>query len=162
MKKIIRKPKDQSRVIAPLDYNPHLAKASQVFLNHRKTMLISAPHLKEVFLSPPMPAYRQPDNIRKILCKSTLYPVTRANRLQRGAHIDAPGWKPCGKPCKICSYTMEKTSTVAGSASGYLHKIQQPVSCDTTNCIYYWTCTKPNCSDFPNKIDSQNTGLPKM
>ena len=72
LKKIIRKPKDQTRVIAPVDYNPHLAKASQVFQKHHKAMLISAPHLKEIFPSPPMPAYRQPDNIRKILCKSTL------------------------------------------------------------------------------------------
>ena len=112
-------------------------------------MLFDAPHLAEIFPSPPMPTYRQPDNLRKLLCKSKLYPQNRAIKMKRGTHKEAPGWRKCGKPCKICPYTMENTTTVTGTASGYNHKIKQAVTCDTTNCIYYWKCTKPNCPEFP-------------
>ena len=93
---------------------------------------------------------RQPKNIRRLLCKSKLHPDTRNQRLKRGTHKEAPGWKRCGKPCKACPYTMDNTSNITGTASGYQHSITQAVSCDTTNCIYYWRCAKPNCKDFPN------------
>ena len=44
---------------------------------------------------------------------------------------------------------MDNTSSIIGTASGYKHDITQAVSCDTTNCVYYWRCCKPNCKDFP-------------
>ena len=96
-----------------------------------------------------MPAYRQPPNLRRILCKSKLYPARRANRLNRTTHKDAPGWKKCGKPCKICPYTLDNTSAIIGTASNFKHVIKEAVSCDSSNCIYYWKCVKPNCQDFP-------------
>ena len=150
LKKVKREAKDPNRIISPIDFNPHLPKASQIFQKHHKAMLFTAPHLAEMFPSPPMPSYRQPDNLRRLICKSKLYPIDRANRLKRGTHKEAPGWKRCGKPCKICPYTMENTNTVTGTASGYKHQIKEAVSCDTSNCIYYWKCVKPNCQDYPN------------
>ena len=96
-----------------------------------------------------MPALRQPKNIRRILCRSKLYPVTRSNKLRRKTHKEAPGWKKCNKPCKACPYTLEKCSELTGLASGHTHTITEALSCDTTNCVYYWRCTKPNCVDFP-------------
>ena len=150
LKKVKREPKDPNRIIAPIDFNPHLPKVSQVFQKHHKAMLFAAPHLAEMFPSPPMPGYRQPDNIRRILCRSKLYPVNRSKRLQRGAHKNAPGWKKCGKPCKVCPFTLDKTQIVTGLASGYSHQIKEAVSCDTQNCIYYWKCVKSNCEDYPN------------
>ena len=112
-------------------------------------MVFTAPHLKEVFPAPPMPAYRQPDNLRKLLCKSKLFPVSRAEHLKRAAHKQAPGWKKCGKPCKVCPYTMDNTQTVIGTASLNKYTIREAVSCDTSNCVYYWKCVKPNCTDYP-------------
>ena len=54
--------------------------------------------------------------------------------------------------CKICPFALANTKTVtgSGSASGYKHEIKEAVSCDTSNCIYYWRCTKANCEDYPN------------
>ena len=63
-------------------------------------------NLKEVFPAPPMPALRQPKNLRRILCCSRLKPVKRIGRLQRKAHKNAPVWRKCGKPCHICPYTL--------------------------------------------------------
>ena len=79
-----------------------------------------------------------------------LHPQDRAARLTRGTHQNAPGWKRCGKNCKICPYTLPKTKTVVGLASGYKHDIKEAVTCDSKNVIYYWKCTKANCEDFPN------------
>ena len=96
-----------------------------------------------------MPALRQPPNLRRILCGSKLNPVKRANRVRRGTHKDAPGWKKCGKPCHICPFTLPDNSEVVSQVTGYRHRILDPVNCDSSNCIYYWRCTKPNCPDFP-------------
>ena len=53
------------------------------------------------------------------------------------------------KPCKICPYTWENTQSITGTASKFNHEIKEAVTCDSSNCIYYWRCVKPNCPDFP-------------
>ena len=133
-----------------MNYNPHLPSVSNVFRKHHKALLFNAPHLEEIFPSPPMASYRQPPNIRRLLCRSKLYPINRNRRLQRGTYKSAPGWKKCGKGCKVCPFTLDATKVVTGLASGYRHDIKECVSCDTENCIYYWKCTKHNCEDYPN------------
>ena len=149
LKKVEKTSKNADRITAPIDFNPHLPHASETLTKHHKAMVFTAPHLKPIFPSPPMPAYRQPDNLRKLLCKSRLYPVHRGANLKRAAHKQAPGWKKCGKPCKICPYTMDNTQAVIGTASSYKSTIREAVSCDTSNCVYYWKCVKPNCKDYP-------------
>ena len=96
-----------------------------------------------------MPALRQPKNLRRILCRSKLHPITGSTRVKRNTHKQAAGWKRCNKPCKVCPYTMDQNNQVTGLASGYNHQITDSLSCDTTNCVYYWRCIKPNCSDYP-------------
>ena len=105
--------------------------------------------LVEFFPAPPMPALRQPKNLRRILCSSKLKPVQRSNRLQRGTHKNAPGWKKCSKPCHICPFTLPDCQEVMGQISGYKHKIKEPLNCESQNCVYYWKCVKPNCPLYP-------------
>ena len=82
--------------------------------------------------------------------KTKLQHQNRATCLSRDCHQYAPGWKKCGKNCRICPYTLPNTKTVVGLASGYKHEIQDTVTCNSKNVIYYWKCTKTNCKDFPN------------
>ena len=96
-----------------------------------------------------MAAYRQPPNLRRLLCKSKLSAVERSSRLQRAAHRDAPGWKRCGTSCPICPYSLPSTKQVKALNSNYIHDISTPVTCTTEFCTYYWKCTKVNCSEFP-------------
>jgi hypothetical protein len=49
-----------------------------------------------------------------------------------------------GLSLAICPFTLDNTDEVTGLASGYNHKIKQPV-----NVIYYWKCIKYNCEDYP-------------
>ena len=94
-----------------------------------------------MFKSPPMASFRQPPNLRRLLCRAKLHPQDRATRLTRGTHQSAPGWKKCGKNCKICPYTLPNTKTVVGLTSGYTHEIREAVTCNSQNVIYYWRCT---------------------
>ena len=141
--------KKSDRIIAPIDYNPHLPVPSKIIHKHHRALLVNAPHLAQIFPTTPMPAYRQPPNLRKLLCRSKLYTVKRAQIFKRSAHKDAPGWKKCAKPCKICPYTWENTQSITGTASKFKHEIKEAVTCDSSNCIYYWSYVKPNCPDFP-------------
>ena len=126
-----------------------MAQPSLVMKKHYTAMLKKNETLKEIFPAPPMPAFRQPKNLRRILCCSRLKPVKRINRLKRKTHKDAPGWRKCGKPCPICPYTLPAGNEVQSQATGYIHEITQPVNCETDNCIYYWKCVKQNCTDYP-------------
>ena len=67
----------------------------------------------------------------------------------RRVQKNPPGWKNCGKSCRICPYTMENTETVTGLASGFKFRIKQAVTCTSENVIYYWKCTKKNCDVYP-------------
>ena len=149
LEKQTKEDKNKDRIIVPLDFNPHMAKPSEVMRKHYNAMIKKNENLKEVFPAPPMPALRQPSNLRRILCGSKLHPIKRANRVQRGTHKNAPGWKKCGKPCHICPFTLPDCSEVVGLNTDYKHQIVEPVSCDTSNCIYYWKCMKANCMDYP-------------
>ena len=104
--------------------------------------------LRETFETSPMVAYRQPNNLRKVLCKAKLYKNSHL-KTKKKTRTDAPGWSNCQKNCKICPYTLPKCSLLQGLASKQTHTINQNVNCNTENCIYCWRCTKDNCKDHP-------------
>ena len=82
--KIQRDVKDPHRIIAPMDFNPHLPKISEVLKKHHRSMLKNAPHLREIFHAPPMASFRQPPNLRRLICKSKLHEVNKGKRVVRG------------------------------------------------------------------------------
>ena len=137
-------------MVAPVDFNPSLPNLSKIFSKHFKAMIFRKPELKETFEEPPMPAFRQPPNIRKMICRSTLPQFKREDNFTRKSHRNAPGWKKCGKGSSTCCpYTLPATSEVTGLFTNYNHKIRDSVNCETENCIYYWKCLKSNCKSFP-------------
>ena len=103
--------------------------------------------LEETFSLPPMIAFRQPPNLKQMICKSKLHEIQK--RIKRDTRNDGIGWKKCGKPCPICPFTFDKCKEIIGKASNYHHKINQNLTCQTENIIYYWTCQKKNCTDYP-------------
>ena len=140
----------QNRVISPMDFNPQLPKLSEVLTKHFKAMLFRKPELGETFPDPPMVALRQPANLRKIVCKSTLPQPKRSDNLLRKSHRQAPGWRKCGKgSTTCCPYALPPTSEVTGQVTGFKHKITDSVNCESENCVYYWKCQKTNCKLYP-------------
>ena len=104
-----------------------MAKPSEVMRKHLYGMLRKNEDLKEIF------PLRQSKNIRRIFCRSRLAPVKSLDRLRRGTHKGAAGWKKCGKPCHICPFTLPNSSEIVGQANGYRHAITEPVNCETAN-----------------------------
>jgi hypothetical protein len=149
-KEIVNNDDKKTRVIAPIDFNPRLPKLNEVFNKHFKAMLFKKPELKTTFEAPPMAALRQPPNLRKIICRSTLPTIKRSDRYTRNSHKSAPGWRKCGKgSTTCCPYALPPTNQVTGLVTGYNHKITDAVDCLTENCVYYWRCKKSNCKAFP-------------
>lgn len=111
---------------------------------HHNAMIFNDASLLDIFPSPPMPAYRQPPNLRKILCRAELQQPTIRNLRKPNA-----GWKKCGKNCIICPISFEPITELKALNTNYVHKFTEPVSCNTSNCIYYWRCTKRGCKFFP-------------
>ena len=97
-----------------------------------------------------MVALRQPPNLRKLICKSTLPQHKRSDKLVRKSHRQAPGWRKCGKgTTTCCPYALPPTSEVTGLVTGFNHKIKDSVNCESENCVYYWKCQKENCKSYP-------------
>ena len=149
LKKKEKQKENKTRIISPFDFNPLLPKISSVIVKHHKSMLFNNPELKQVFEEPPMTSLRQGPNMRKYLCRSKLPKVSRNTRLRRETHPSAPRWKKCSKPCPACPFTLPACKTVKGEVSNYEHIIQTPVNCQSQNVVYYWKCTKDNCSTYP-------------
>ena len=113
-------------------------------------MLFKKPDLQEVFQCPPMASLRQPPNLRSVLCRSSLFQPNRGNKFKRNSHREAPGWKKCGKGSSTCCpFSLPATRKITGQITGYQHEIKEAVTCETSNCVYYWKCRKDNCRDFP-------------
>ena len=144
------KDKETKRLTAPFNFDPFLPKLGPILSKHFNSMIFKKPELKPVFQAAPMAALRQPPNLRKIVCRSKLYSLSRASKLSRTCHKDAPGWKKCGKgSTTCCPFALPPTFQITGQVTGYTHIIQDSVTCQTKNCIYYWKCLKNNCKDFP-------------
>ena len=140
----------KGRLIAPFNFDPFLPKLGPILSKHFNSMVFRKPELKPVFKDAPMAALRQPPNLKKLICRSKLYPISRAAKYTRTCHQNAPGWKKCGKgTLTCCPFALPPTSQVTGEVSGYTHFIKDPVNCQTENCIYYWRCSKNKCKDFP-------------
>ena len=113
-------------------------------------MLRKDPSLKEALGDNPMAALRQGKNLRRLICRAKLYPLSK-ERTTRNSNT-RPCWKPCrkyGKQCPICPYTFGPTSEIKGLASGYIHTIKDDINCQDKNILYYWRCTKKNCKSYP-------------
>ena len=152
--------KQSDRVIAVFDFNPVLPSIGGVLNKHWRTMVSDNPELKEPFPEPPMPALRQGPSLRRILCKSTLPKKTRNPR--RATHRTAAGWKRCSstgkRQCPICPFTPMTAVAVTSDVTNYTHTITTPITCETENVIYIWTCKKCgyNCQIHTNKRHTQN------
>ena len=55
--KLVIRNKTSERTVLPLQYDPRLPSAVNIFGKHYRTMVNTDPHLKEVFPSPPLIAY---------------------------------------------------------------------------------------------------------
>ena len=98
-------------------------------------MISQDQHLKEVFESPPLTAFKKQRNIKDNLIRAKVAsPPVKSERKN-------PGMKRCGKMCSICPYVKEGKE-VKVNKTGKVWKINKNVNCETKNIIYMIECLK--------------------
>ena len=90
------------------------------------------PHLKEVFPSPPLVAYKKPKTIRSIIIQAKVPKILS----QRKREIK--GMKKCMN-CPICPFTAEG-KVVKSSKTDFVQEINFEADCQTKNISL---CTAP-------------------
>jgi hypothetical protein len=89
--------KPNERVVLAVTYNPELPSISSIVKKHWITMTKDTKML-QTYPKPPMIAYKQPPNLKQMLCRAKL-PAERTRQKRQ-----LIGVKPCNTPCSICPY----------------------------------------------------------
>jgi hypothetical protein len=85
-----RQNKTNNRVVLAITFNPKLPSVSKITKKHWISMT-KDPLMKKVFPLPPMLAFKQPPNSRKMLVRAKLPTENQAKRKLKGI-------KPCNEP----------------------------------------------------------------
>jgi hypothetical protein len=128
--------KTTNRIVLALTYNPKLPSVPQIIKKHWRTLVKDQRMLKP-FPAPPMVAYKQPPNLKSVLCRAKLPKNTHPKR-------KLTGMKKCNKPCNVCPYIL-KTDTIISKHNKQTFKLNGLFTCATNGIIYLiscMTCTK--------------------
>ena len=132
LEKVIRQ-KTTDRPVFVIHYDPRLPNVNAIVKKHFRVMT-QDPHMKAVFPDPPLIAYRRQRNIREVLIRAKVPPVTKRPKRE------LLGMRKCNRDV-YCNYTMVGDH-VKATASSYQHQITTKVTCTTSNIIYLITCMK--------------------
>ena len=132
--------KGDIRPVLAVTYDPRLPSITHIIRKHYRVMIANDPRLAEVFPHCPLVAYKRPPNLKELLIRAKLPPISRSLRPAR----IVKGCKPCNKPCAACPYVTH-TKTIKSSVTGVIVHINAPVDCSTTWVIYIVTCLKRGC-----------------
>ena len=130
-----RHKKQNDRVVLAVTFNPKLPSLSNIVKKHWNTMT-QDPILKKIFPKPPMLAFKQPPNLRKMLCKAKLPTQNQAKRKLKGT-------KPCNEPCNVCPY-VKTSNEFMSTKTKETFKMNDLYTCNTKGIIYLTTCTHCN------------------
>ena len=128
----------EERVTFVVTYSPHFPSISNIIGKHWRTM-VRNPEMKRIFEQPPMVAYKQPSNLKRVLCRARLPPppTRQSLRLQSDA-----GLRKCLKPhCRLCIHVNDDP-TIFSTSTRYTHQVQGKFSCETTSVVYIITCMR--------------------
>ena len=131
LKKVERKPTD--RVTCAVTYNPKLPSLSGIIKKHWKTMTLD-PKLSKIFHAPPMVSFKQPPNLKNVLCRAKL--PTKQNPKRK-----IVGMKKCNNPCNTCPYVLT-SNTAKSSQTKETVDLRDTFNCNTSGIIYLTTCEK--------------------
>ena len=132
LEKVIRQ-KTTDRPVFVIHYDPRLPSVNTIVKKHWRVM-IQDPHMKEIFPDPPLIAYKRQKNLRQMLIRAKVPPISK--RPKREIH----GMRKCNNDV-YCNYIMTGDH-VKATASSYHHQITTKVTCTSSNIIYLITCRK--------------------
>ena len=94
--------KTTDRPVFVIHYDPRLPNVNAIVRKHFRVMT-QDPHMKEVFPDPPLIAYRRQRNIREVLIRAKVPPVTKRPKRE------LLGMRRCNRDV-YCNYTMKSTA----------------------------------------------------
>ena len=127
------------RVMFAVTYNPKLPSISKIIVKHWRTM-VRDKKLSNTFKEPPMVAFRQPQNLRSMLCHAKIPAKVKATVKKCPAKKDF-GMKKCNRPCPIDIHVWPAKSVIS-TQTGEKHTINGEFTCFTSGVIYLTTCEK--------------------
>ena len=119
------------RTVFAITYNPMLPSITKIVSKHWHTMTKNK-HIKEVFPQPPMIAYKQPPNLKSMLCRAKLSTISRPQR-------KTTGMIRCTNSCNVCIY-YNHTKTIK-SKNGEVYQMTGQFGCHTKGVIYLTSCS---------------------
>jgi hypothetical protein len=131
LQKVLKKTND--RIVLALTYNPKLPSIPQIVKKHWRTM-VKDQKMKKIFPAPPMVAYKQPPNLKSVLCRAQLPKNSHPKR-------KLTGMKRCNKPCNICPY-VQTTNKITSSQTKETFDLNGLFTCATYGVIYLISCQK--------------------
>jgi hypothetical protein len=133
---LLRRDKKQNdRVVLALTYNPRLPSVSNIIKKHWNTMT-KDPNLLKTYNKPPMLGFKQPQNLRNLLCHAKL-PREKTTRRK------LVGIKPCNEPCNLCPY-INASKEFSSSQTKEKFQMTDAFNCSSKGVIYLTTCTHCN------------------
>ena len=90
--------------------------------------------LLKVFPKPPMVAYKQPPNLKRVLCHAKLPSKENTRR-------KLVGMQPCNNLCIICPY-VNKTKETVSTQTKRAYPMTGFFNCNSKGVVYVTTCNK--------------------
>jgi hypothetical protein len=131
LKKVLRAP--NKRIVLALTYNPKLPSVPKIIKKHWRT-LTNDQKMQKIFPLPPMVAYKQPPNLKSVLCRAKLPQNKHPKRR-------LVGMQPCNKPCNVCPY-ITKTKSFTSNHTNKTFELKGLFTCTTSGVIYLASCSK--------------------
>ena len=132
LQKVVKKTND--RIVLAITYNPKLPSLPQIVKKNWRT-LAKDQNMKKIFPAPPMIAYKQPPNLRSVLCRALLPKNTHPKR-------KLTGMKSCNKPCNICPYIFKTNKITSNQDKKKTFDLNGLFTCATNGVIYLISCQK--------------------
>ena len=131
----VRKKVSQKRPVFAAKYDPRLPSIQKVQAKHWRAMITQNKYLAEVFVEPPLTAYRRQNNLRDMLIRSKVPPLPPLHPRRV-----IKGMAKCGQSCSACPYVKSGREIRINEKETW--KINRKVTCDTFNCVYLIHCEK--------------------
>jgi len=136
--------KEQSdRITFVLNFSPHLPSVSNILQKHYRT-LTRNPRMKKLYPEPPMVAFKQESNLKKILCRAKVPREKHKTSMRLQSQV---GLKKCLQPrCKVCTLVDDSAVIRSTSDTTSTFTVRGSYTCDSSSVIYKINCSKCNVS----------------
>ena len=132
LEKVAKKENDMTTLV--ITFHPKLPSVSGIVNKHWKT-LTKDPALKDIFPQPPMVAFKQPPNLKRMLCHAKIPVKVTSHRNLRGMN------KCIESSCSICPF-VKNSKEIHSTTNNENFPINGSFDCQTTCVVYLITCQK--------------------